>query len=292
MSQDPNFILRVLKFARARQQVMRLFLNPPRGTRSLDPQKVNRSLKPEAWVVGGFRLLTIPGKTPGAKHVIYLPGGAYLLEATTFHRQFAEKLVSKYGLSVTLIDYPKSPEHTFKVTHDLAHKAYLELLGRFPDQEFCLMGDSAGGGLALAFLQTLRDQGSSPLPGRTVLISPWLDLSMSHPDLPAYDIREQILPLEGLKHAALLYSGNHDLKDPLLSPLYGDLNDLGEIMLIFGSEEVFYPDCMSLIDKIERSRATRVEWKIGEGLIHAWPIFPFRESRVTLDEIAHFLLAS
>jgi monoterpene epsilon-lactone hydrolase len=292
MSQDPNLILRILKIARARQQVMRLFLNPPRGTRSLEPQKVKRTLKPEAWMVGGFRLLTIPGKTPASKHVIYLPGGAYLLEAKHAHRQFAEKLVGKYGLAVTLIDYPKSPEHTYRITHDLVHKAYLELVDRFPDQEFCLMGDSAGGGLALAFLQTLRDQQNTPLPRKTVLISPWLDLSLSHPDLAAYDIREQILPLEGLKHAALLYSGDHNPKDPLLSPLYGDLNDLGEIKLIFGSEEVFYPDCLALIDKIEKSRGTQVEWEVGEGLIHAWPIFPFRESRVTLDKIARFLLSS
>lgn len=292
MSKNSNLMITILKLARARQIVLRQFLNPPRGSGSLDSRKINKSLYPEEWMVDGFRLLTIPGKISGAKHVIYLPGGAYLLEATTFHRQFAEKLVSRFGLSVTLIDYPKSPEHTYRTTHALVQKAYLKLLDRFPDQEFFLMGDSAGGGLALAFLQTLRDQQITPLPRKTVLISPWLDLCMNNPDISAFDEKEQILPLEGLKHAAELFAGGNDLRDPLLSPIYGDLAGLGEIKLYFGTEEVFYPDCRLLVDKISRAQGTRVDWKEGEGLTHAWPIFPFPQSRVTLDEIARFFLAS
>jgi monoterpene epsilon-lactone hydrolase len=290
MPRSSHFILRLLKMVRAKDFVQRLFLNPPRGTGSLDPRKVKRPLQPQAWSVDGFRLLTIPGDTPSPKHVIFLPGGAYLLEATPFHRQFAEKLARNFGLSVTVIDYPKSPEHTFRATHYLLQKAYLQLRDRYPECEFRLLGDSAGGGLALAFLQVLRDQQITPFPNKTALISPWLDLSLSHPEIPAYLSQDLVLTLEGLQGAAALYAGGEDLHHPLLSPLYGDLNGLGEIKLVFGTEEIFYPDCLALIEKIEHARGTEVDWEVGEKQIHAWPIFPFPGSRAALGRIAEFLL--
>ena len=104
-----------------------------------------------------------------------------------------------------------------------------------------------------------------------------------------YVDRDPILPLQGLRYAADLYAGGADLRDPLLSPLYSDVNDLGEIRLVFGSEEVFYPDCQALIKKIESSSGTDLEWEIGENLIHAWPIFPFPESKEARNKIAAFL---
>jgi hypothetical protein len=63
------------------------------------------------------------------------------------------------------------------------------------------------------------------------------------------------------------------------------------IQLIFGTEEIFVPDCRALIARIQDAAGTEVDWVVGENKIHDWPIFPFRESRVILDEIARFLLS-
>jgi len=290
MKRSYKAILKILFWTQFRKRAHRLFLNPPRGTRPLAPYSFPGSQKPEAWTVDGSRLLTLSGDPPVRAHVIFLPGGAYIVEATPFHRAFAEKLAKTPGLSVTLIDYPKSPEHTYQAAHDLVREAYHQLRDRYPDQEICLLGDSAGGGLALAFQASLRDQGITPLPRRIALISPWLDLSLSHPEIPAYSNRDPILPLEGLRYAADLYAGGADLKDPALSPLFGDLNGLGEILLVFGTEEIFYPDCLDLIARIEGARGTRLAWEVGKDLIHAWPLFPFPESAPALERIAQFLL--
>ena len=292
MSLGNKITLRILKLVRAREMVYRSFLNPPRNTGSLDLSKFNKSLQPEAWSVGGFQMITLLGDNPAGKHVIFLHGGAYILEAAPSHRQLAEKLAGEQGLSVPLIDYPKSPEHTYQTTHTVVLKAYHQLLEKYPDQEFCLLGDSAGGGLALAFLQVLRDQNITPLPVKTVLLSPWLDLSMSHPEIPDYETRDPVLALAGLKYAADLYAGGEDTRNPLLSPLFGELHDLGEVKLIFGSEEIFVPDCLALVAKIQGAPGTEVDWKVGKTLIHDWPIFPFRESKAMVDEIARYLLAS
>ena len=277
---------------RAREIVHRQFQDPPRDGLAFNPKKIKKALRPEDWDVDGTQLLTVHGVQISQIHIIFLPGGAYLMEATSFHRQFAEKLARSYGCSVSLVNYPKAPEHTYKTTHTALQSIYLQFQEKFPDQEFCLLGDSAGGGLALAFLQTLRDGKHGTIPTRTVLISPWLDLSLSNPELPDYVERDLILPLTGLKYAAGLYASGTDLQNPLLSPLYGDLSGLGDIQLIFGTEEILYPDCCSLIKKIQASPGTNIKWEIGEGKIHAWPIFPLPESKAVLGRIAEFLLNS
>ena len=289
MSNSPNYILKVLKWIHAKEHFQRLFKNPPRATGALNPRKIKRTLNPKLWAIDNTELLTISGNPTNQKHIIFLPGGAYLLEPTSFHRQFAVKLARNLQLSVTIINYPKSPEYTYRTTHDLIRKAYNQLVERFPDQEFCLLGDSAGGGLALAFLQSLRDQKVTPLPVKSVLISPWLDISLRHPQIPTYISRDLILSIEGLEYAAALYSGGEDMQNPLLSPLYGNLNGLGEILLIAGTEEIFFPDCQELIKKIKDTRGTQIEWEMGENLIHAWPIFPFPESKQAREQIANFL---
>lgn len=290
MSSSPDYINIVLKMIRAKEMVHKVFHNPPRGAASFNPNKVKKSLLPEAWEVDGNQILTIHGNPPSRIHVIFLPGGAYLMEASAFHRKYAENLALKFGLTVSLVNYPKAPEHTYKTTHSVLQSIYRQLQEKYTDQKFRLLGDSAGGGLALAFLQSQRDQKAPSFPDKTVLISPWLDLSMSHPQIPDFIERDLILPLDGLTYAADVYAGGANLDHPQLSPHFGDLSGLGEIQLIFGTEELFYPDCRALIEKIQDSPGTTVEWQVGENMIHAWPIFPFPESRAAMADIAKFLL--
>lgn len=289
MSSSSNFILRILKTVGFKDQARRQFQNPPRETGTLNPRKVRRPLSAEGWTVDGFQLLTISPKEPKPQHLIYLPGGAYLLEATPFHRKFVEKLVKLTGIPATIIDYPKAPEHTFQTTHQLISKAYQALRERYPEALLLLGGDSAGGGLALAFRQSLRDQEVAPLPDKLVLISPWLDLSLSHPDIPAFVERDLILPLDGLQRAAQLYAGDEDLRHPLLSPLQEDLHDLGQILLLFGTEEIFYPDCQLLIKRAQTAPGTELSSIIRDDQVHAWPIFPFPDSKAAVERIAAFL---
>jgi len=292
MSVGDKITLRILKLVRGRELVARSFRNPPRNTAALDLRKFNKSLQPEIWAVDGFKVVTLQGQPSSGVHVVFLHGGGYILEASPFHRQFAAKLAGEHGLSVSLVDYPKSPEHTFRTTHAVVLKAYRRLLEKYPDHDFRLLGDSAGGGLALAFLQALREQKITPLPGKTTLLSPWLDLTMSHPQVPDYIKRDQVLSLAGLQYAAGLYAGGEDPLNPLLSPLFGDLSNLGKIQLIFGSEEIFVPDCRALIARIQDATGTEVDWEVGKNKIHDWPIFPFRESRAVLNQIARFLLSA
>ncbi|MGB2964780.1 MAG: alpha/beta hydrolase [Anaerolineales bacterium] len=266
-------------------------MNPPRNTGTMDSDKFKNNLDLISWTVDGFKLLSVNPPNSNNKQVIFLHGGAYLLEATAFHQKFMETLAKEYGLTITFIDYPKGPEHTFRTTHDVVLKAYLEILHKNPGNEFYLVGDSAGGGLGLALLQELRDKRITPFPKKTVLVSPWLDLTMSNESIQDYESKDHLLPVKGLIYAAKLYSGGEDLRNPLLSPLYGDMSNLGVIKLFFGTNEVLYPDCLELTKKISSSQGSSIEYIIGENMMHDWIIFPFKESKKGVSQIAQFLIS-
>jgi monoterpene epsilon-lactone hydrolase len=281
----------LLKFIQVKRRVEQLFKNPPRNTGTMNSHHFKDDLALKSWHVDGFKILSIQQSNSNSKHIIFLPGGAYNVEATPFHRKFMETLAIDHGLAITYIDYPKSPEYTYQTTLDVVVKAYLEVVQRNPGCDFYIVGDSAGGGLALALLQILRDRQTIPFPKKSVLISPWLDLTMSNEKIQEYESRDCLLPVEGLINAGKLYSGGEDLRNPLLSPIFGDLSNLGEILLIFGTNEVFYPDCVDLADKLSRASGSSVDFIIGQNLMHDWVIFPFKESKSGVRQIAQFLIA-
>lgn len=283
-----QIVLRLIGF---REIVNRQFQNPPRNTRAMDNDKFQKDLPLQSWSIQGFKLISIDPKTSINGHLIFFHGGAYIIEASSFHRRLMEILARDYGLAITFVDYPKAPEHTFQTTIGVVLDAYLEIARRNPGADLYLIGDSAGGGLALSLLQVLRDRGITPFPPKSVLISPWLDLSMSNELIPEYEHKDQLLPVEGLIYAAEQYAGGEDLKNPLLSPLYGDMTDLGSLLLFCGTNEVFYPDCLELTQKISGSPGSSIECYIGENMMHDWIMFPFRESRAGIRKLAQFILA-
>lgn len=271
-----------------REKIQRDFHNPPRTGRALDPGKFPRRLQPEAWDVEGFRVLTLHPARRGKGQIFFLPGGAYLLEPTPFHARMARLLAEDLGFSVSLLSYPLAPEHSFHTTHRVALAAFRALEARFPGEDYFLLGDSAGGGLGLSLLQSLRDLNVPTRPRKSVLISPWVDLSLSNPALNGLADGDPFLPLEGLKYAADRISAGEDLKNPSLSPLYGDLSGLGSFLLFCGTRELLYPDCLELAEKISAASGSGVETVIGEGLFHDWAIFPLPESQEAVRKISSF----
>lgn len=114
---------------------------------------------------------------------------------------------------------------------------------------------------------------------------------MSNESIQDYEFKDHLLPVKGLIYAAKLYSGGEDLRNPLLSPLYGDMSNLGVIKLFFGTNEVLYPDCLELTKKISSSQGSSIEYIIGENMMHDWIIFPFKESKKGVSQIAQFLIS-
>ena len=224
------------------------------------------------------------------RHVIFLHGGGYVLRAVKSHKNIVERMVKKYNLKVTFIDYPLAPEYTADKTHEVLMKAYKSVTQKNINDKFYFFGDSAGGGLALAFLQEARDKNVIPFPEKTVLMSPWPDISMTNKEIKKVEKKDPLLPVQSLIKIGKQYAGNLDLKSPLVSPIYGNMDNLGEIMLLFGTNEVFYPDCMKLSDMLNTAKGTVVEPYIGKNLCHDWILAPLKETGKALDVIGEFYL--
>ncbi len=216
-------------------------------------------------------------------------GGAYVAEATKGHRVLIEELVLKYHFKVTFIEYPLAPENDATITHKIIYEAFKILTKSYQD-DFYFLGDSAGGGLALAFLQTLRNHKSSVIPKKTVLLSPWLDVTMSNPEIKNYIDKDVLLQVEGLKACGQIYAAETNLTDPLISPIFGNLENLNHLKVFVSNYELFYPDCILLKNKVEFVEGTKIDLVIKDKMIHDWVVLPIKERNETIAEIAEFYM--
>lgn len=275
---------------RADENMARNLEQPPRGSQALAPDSFTKRVRVKTWNVNGFFGLTVNGSYTKNAHILMLTGGAYTLEPSRRYRELAEYFALKKHMKVTIFQYPLAPEYTAQAVHSYLLEAYRRLLREYPEDEFFLFGDFSGGGLALAFLQELRDGGSLPLPVRTAVISPWLDVSLENPKIKLVKKNDPILPVEALKEAGLRYAGPLGPTHPLVSPFYGDWNYLGQLLIFSGTEEILTPDCELLAERSAQLEGTKLIYKKGAGMVHDWIMIPCRETDATLDLISMFFL--
>ena len=186
------------------------------------PKNIRKVFLVSTIQVQGRTLATIQTREKLSKrHVIFFHGGGYVMDGLSVHWNLIRKIINLSGYKVTYVDYPIAPEHDYKSVFSMVLESYNLLLKLYDHDEFIFMGDSAGGGLALAFLQKLRDDQMHPRPVKTVLFSPWLDITMGNPDIKSVEEIDILLTLERLHVAAAAYSNGADLYQPLLSPIYG-----------------------------------------------------------------------
>ena len=266
----------------------KLLNEPPRGTGAVSYKKLHRSFEVKEQWVDGYSILTITASPAARKHIFFLHGGAYIAEANSGHRNLISILAGEYGYRVTFIDYPLAPEQDILTSLAVLEDAYKRLLLQYEGDEFCLMGDSAGGGLALVFLQQLRDKSVDRRPEKTILFSPWLDVGMTNPEIDAQVEKDVLLDKEGLIDCGKLYAGGLEMNDPRLSPLFGNLNELKSIKVFVSTHELFYPDCILLAQKAAAAQNTYVDLTVKERMVHDWVILPLRERDEALKAVAAF----
>ncbi|NBK20825.1 MAG: alpha/beta hydrolase [Spirochaetia bacterium] len=279
----------ILKLAKVKDLATKQYRNPSRGNGIMDAKHFNASYTVETCEVLGKRVTTVRAPDADGRHLLFFHGGSYVIEGTAFHRKFIQALAKKHHFTISYVDYPLAPEHSFETTMAMALASYKKIASTYAEHTFFLFGDSAGGGLALALLQVLKGEGVLPFPQKTVLCSPWLDLSLQNPQIPEYEELDPVLSVDGLRHAASLYGGGEDLSNSILSPLFGNMDGLGEILLFVGTHEVLYPDCLLLQEKIEKANDSTLTMVVGEGLVHDWVLFPSKEAKRVPSQIDAFL---
>lgn len=209
--------------------------------------------------------------------VFYFHGGAYINQPNAQQQTMAARTAKETGSEVVLMVYPKEPVYDCEEAYEACIGYYLEYIKNNDCGKIVFMGDSAGGGLALGMAEVLRDMGEKG-PEELVLISPWVDVTMSNPELSDYLKNDPMLGIDGLRRMGEVWAGDLPVTDPRVSPLYGDLSGLCHVTLTAGTWEVLYPDIM-LLDQKLKAAGTECGLIVGERMIHCYPIIPAPEAK-------------
>jgi acetyl esterase/lipase len=232
----------------------------------------------------------IPRGTPRDRCLLYLHGGAWCMGSPRTHRRLVADLASGAGVRAVSVDYRLAPEHPYPAGLDDCVAAYHWLLDRRVDpSRIVVAGDSAGGNLAAALLLRLRDAGM-PLPAGAVLLSPATDLAGTG---ASFVTRKSVDPFFcDIDPATFIdaYADGHDVRDPYLSPLYGDLRGLPPLLVHVGDHEVLLDDSVRFAERA-REAGVDVRLTVWPGMFHVFqtfaPLLP--EARRANREIAAFI---
>ena len=241
--------------------------------------------------VAGRFMVTVDKGEPVPYHVFMLHGGGYIMEAMTMHtdkiRAFADR-----GLRVTAFAYPLAPENDMDTIHDAVEEAYWMIRKEYPNDKFAVYGDSAGGGLGINLLMRLRDKGVDDRPMKSVWASPAVDLSMTNPDILKYADTDKSLNYDEEKKLVTVLCGENDPKEVRYSPLYGDVSNLGDMLMFYGGGEILRPDCEVFAEKIAGVEGTSIQSVMAPQRFHDYLMmvaYGYVEAIEAFDMIKEFL---
>lgn len=269
--------------------------HPPLRLANRHLRKRTATLRPHKDVInrgetiGGVRCRwLIPPDSPADRVLLYLHGGGFVFGLTPMHLKMAVRLALRMKTRILLPDYRTAPEHPFPAALEDCEKVYLWLLEQgIPAGNIALAGDSAGGNLVLSLMMKCRDSNKA-LPAAAALLSPAVKLGggISRPGF-----KDPLLPPGAMEFYTRSYVKNHDSRDPLISPLYGDLRALPPLLIHAGEDEILRDDALRLAEKA-RAAGTDASVEIFPRMWHVWQLFPaLTQARQSLDAIADFLIS-
>jgi len=235
--------------------------------------------------------------TPSAEHILYVHGGGYVSGGVATHGAFIKHIAAATQATVWMPDYRLAPEHPYPAALEDVLSAYEGLLAVITASKptnspmsLSIIGDSAGGGLALACAQVLRDtMVVEPQPQALILFSPWVDLTCSSETYTSMAAADPMLNPNGLRACAEHYCGALPLKHTGCSPLFGDLGQLPPLLIQVGSEEVLLQDALTLAEKA-KAAGTTTTLHVYEGMWHVFQLHvpQLQVSRDALAQTAAF----
>lgn len=200
--------------------------------------------------------------------ILYIHGGSYMAKATENHWEFIKKIAIDTQSTIILPDYPLAPKYTYKEVFGIMEPFYKDIIEKVEPTKFIVMGDSAGGGLALALEEKLSQEGVS-MPEKTILISPWLDVRLNNPEITEVQKKDKELNKETLKLAGIAYAGTDGINSYLVNPIEGDLSKLKNITILTGTNDILNPDAHLLQEKAKKQGIT-IDIKEYENAGHIW----------------------
>ncbi len=287
-----NFVLRLLK-------IQERLADYDTGMKFLGRDRKNGPARPGRWFqkksvinehkFDGHKVYEIEPKQQKTKHhIFYLHGGGYAFNIVFVHWAMIKKLIKATGASATVPLYPLAPEHDWSQSYPVVMQAYERAADKYGAENITIMGDSAGGGYSLGLAQMLRNQGK-PMPGKIILLSPWLDATASDPLQQELEKHDVLLSVQGARTAGQFWAGEG--KDPAtfpVSPLFAAIDRLPPIALFAGSHDVLYADALRLKEKAA-VQDIDIALHVGEEMQHVWMLLPIREAKLAQAQIIDFI---
>jgi monoterpene epsilon-lactone hydrolase len=222
--------------------------------------------------------------------ILYFHGGAYMIGSINTHREITA-LIARYASQRLLsVEYRLAPEHPYPAALEDAHSAYFWLIQQgYDPSKISLAGDSAGGGLCMSLMLSLRDAGD-PLPAAAALLSPWADLAGAGESLRTRMGIDPLFHPSDLPRAAAHYLNGQDPRNPLISPVYANLHGLPPVLIQVGDQEILLSDATRLYHGLHRAGG-EADLTVWPGLWHVFHAAGDRmqESKQALRELGAFL---
>jgi epsilon-lactone hydrolase len=216
-------------------------------------------------------LWCLPQDRDAGRFVLYTHGGGFVANSASSHRKLAGHLAKAAGVAALVVDYRRAPEHPFPAQLEDATNAYRWLRGESGSTRVAVVGDSAGGNLAVALGVRLRAEGL-PLPDALIAFSPWLDMEHGASTLDDPDGTDALIDRGLTTLMAQLYLGEGGSPtDPQANPLHADLTGFPPLYVAVGGAEALLDDSRRLVDRA-RAAGVEVEFEIAPDQQHIYPL--------------------
>lgn len=238
--------------------------------------------------VAGTTVTEVKGKYNSNKLLVFIHGGAFVSGPSQHHWDSVEKIAKSTQHTVWLCNYPKAPEHKISEISSNIDLIYNMAASKFNFADISLIGDSVGATLIISMVQRLLKNNIS-LPSKLLLISPVMDASMENPDIDKMDKTDPMLSKNGVLSAKKMYLDDGNLKDTLISPLFGDFTGFPNTFLFLAENDITYPDQVLLCSELQKSKVGHTVI-VGAEMPHIWPLLPLMsESKEALNKIIDVL---
>jgi epsilon-lactone hydrolase len=227
-----------------------------------------------------------PRRAAPAARVVYLHGGGYLHPLTADYWRLVRALVTTPA-EVVVPAYPLAPDATIDDVLPRLLDVEATVARSAPELPTILMGDSAGGALAMAMATQLRDQ-DDRAPAALVALSPWLDATLDEEAVQELEASDPMLAESGLRAAGRWWAGLRRPSDPLVSPVHADLDGLPPVDIYIGERDILRP---AVGDLAERAAREDIDLRVHEvsAMFHVWMTRLIPEGRRTRGELARLV---
>ena len=245
-----------------------------------------RSLK-----IAGLQAEEIKPQAKTTQMILHIHGGAFFLGSLNTHRAFLTELALTTQMQVLHIDYPLAPEHHYPDQGDAIYDVYQMLIGQGTQpKDIIVSGDSCGANLALALMLRLKAENKHKLPSGLILMSPFLDLTLTSESLRYNQKHDALLSIEALETGISYYVPQSvDKSIPEISPIFGDFSGLPPTLVQIGSKEILLDDAARFFEKA-KDADVKVSYKLYTGMWHNFQMFSpwFDEAKQALADVVAF----